>query len=60
MSKQWKIRSFGRRMNINPQQRKVFGKKFSLRENRRIFPIKLRNFKLWKIQKLLNVGFPEG
>jgi len=29
---------------LNPQQPKVFGVKFSLREIRRIFPIKLHNF----------------
>ena len=34
--------------------------KFSLREIRGIFPIKLRNFKLWKMTKLLNFRFPEG
>jgi len=34
--------------------------KFSLREIRRIFPIELRYFKLWKMPKLLNIRFPEG
>ena len=33
---------------INPLQPKVFGVKFSLREIRRIFPIKLPNFKALK------------
>ena len=34
--------------------------KFNLREIRGTFPIKLRNFKLWKMPKLSNFGFPEG
>jgi len=33
---------------VNPKQLKIFEVKFSLRKIRRIFPIKLRNFKLWK------------
>jgi len=36
---------------FNPQQPKVFGVKFSLREIRRIFSIKIRSFKLWKMPK---------
>jgi len=42
------------------QQPKVFGVKFILREIRRIFLIKLRNFEHWKIPKLLNFRFLEG
>jgi len=49
-----------RSVNINPQQPKVFGVKFSLGEIRGIFHIKLGNFKLWKMPKLLNFKFPEG
>jgi len=33
--------------------------KISLRANEKIFPIKLRNFKLWKMPELLNSRFPE-
>jgi len=44
---------------LKPQQPKVFGVKFSLREIRRIFAIKLRNFELWKMPKSLNLRFPE-
>jgi len=39
---------------------KVFGVKFSLREIGRIFSIKIRNFKLWKMPKLLNLKFLGG
>jgi len=46
--------------SLNPLQPKVFGVKFSLREIQMIFPIKLRNFKQWKMPKLLNFRFPEG
>jgi len=45
---------------IDPKQPKVFGVKFSLREIGGIFFIKIRNFKLWKIPKLINFGFPAG
>jgi len=45
---------------VNPWQPKVFGVKFSLREIRRTFPIKLRNLKLWKMPKLLIFRFPQG
>jgi len=44
----------------NPLQPKVFGVKFSLRDFRRIFTIKVRSFKLWKRPKLSNFRFPEG
>jgi len=39
---------------------KVFGMKFSLREVGGIFSTKIRNFKLWKMPKLLNFMFSEG
>ena len=45
---------------LKPLQPKVFGVKFSLREIRKVFPIKLRNFKLREMPKLLNFRFPEG
>ena len=45
---------------FNPQQPNVFGVTFRLRETRRIIPIILRNFKLWKMPKLLNFKFPDG
>ena len=45
---------------VNPQQPKEFGVKFSLREIRRTLPIKLRNFNIWKMPKVLNFRFPEG
>jgi len=45
---------------FNPQQPKVFGIKFGSREIKKIFSIELRNFKLWKMPKLLNFRFPEG
>jgi len=45
---------------INPSQLKVFGVIFSVREIRRIFPIKLHNFQLWKMPKSLNFRFPDG
>jgi len=44
---------------VNPQQPKVFGAKFRLKEVRRIFLIELRNFKLWKMPKLLTLRFLE-
>jgi len=34
--------------------------KFSLREIGRIISIKIRNFKLWKRRKLINIRLPEG
>jgi len=34
--------------------------KFSLREIGRIFSIKIPNFKLWEMPKILNLRFPEG
>jgi len=37
--------------NFNPYQPKVLGVKFSLREIYRIFPIEIRNFKLWEMPK---------
>jgi len=37
---------------INPLQSKVFEMKFSLREIRRIFLTKIRNFKLFKMPEL--------
>jgi len=37
---------------------KIFG--VSLKEIGRIFSIKIRNFQLWKMPKLLNFKFPEG
>jgi len=43
---------------INPEQPKVFGVKFSLREIERIFSIEVRNSKLWKMPKQLNFRFP--
>jgi len=46
--------------SINPLQPKVFGVKFRFREIGRIFPTKIRNFKLCKMPKLLNFRFPEG
>jgi len=49
-----------RNVYVNPLQARVFGVKFSLREIRRIFPIKLWNFKVWKMPKLLNFRFPGG
>jgi len=36
---------------FNPKQPKVFGVKFSLRKIERIFSIKIRNLKLWKMFK---------
>jgi len=43
--------------NTNPYQlKKKFGVKFSLREIRRIFPIELSSFELWKMPKLLIAG----
>jgi len=45
---------------FNPQQPKIFGVKFSLRAIKRIFLIKLRNSKLWKMSKLLNFRLSEG
>ena len=47
-------------ITLNPKQPKVFGVKFSLSEIRRIFFIKMRNYKLRKVPKLLNFSFPEG
>jgi len=49
-----------KKSTLNPKQSNVFGGKFRLREIRRIFPIKLSTFKLWKMPKLLNFRFPEG
>jgi len=37
----------------------VFGLKLSLKEIRRIFTTKKRNFKLWKMPKLLNLGISQ-
>jgi len=45
---------------LNLKQSIVFGEKVSLREIGRIFFVKIRNFKLWKMPKLLNFWFPEG
>jgi len=45
---------------INPYSLKVFGVKFGLRKIGRIFSIKIRNIKLWKMPKLLNFVFTEG
>jgi len=45
---------------FNPLQPTVFGMRCSLRESGRIFRINIRNFKLWKMPKLLNFMFPEG
>ena len=45
---------------IYPQQPKVFGVKFSVREIWMIFPINVRKVKLWKMTKLLNFRFPYG
>jgi len=45
---------------LNPQQPKVFRAKFSLRGIGRFFPIKIRNFKLWKMPELIIFSFPEG
>ena len=39
--------------------RSIYGVKFSLREIRKVFSIKLRNFQLWKLPKLLDFRFPE-
>jgi len=36
---------------VNPKQPKVFGVKFSSREIEKVFPIQMRNFKLWKMPK---------
>jgi len=44
---------------LNQWEPKVFGVKFSLREIRRIFPTKLRTFKLWKMPRELNSRSPE-
>jgi len=41
-------------------QRTWSGVKLSLRELGRIFPTKTRNYKLWKMPKLLNFRFPVG
>ena len=38
--------------SVNPQLPEVFGVKFSSKDFRRIFSIKLHNFKLWKMPKL--------
>jgi len=46
-------------ISFNPLQPEVFGEKFSFREIGRIFSVKIRNFKLWKMPKLLNFTFPE-
>jgi len=45
---------------VNSLQPKVFGVKFSLRETGTIFFTKIRNFKPFKILKLLNLRFQEG
>jgi len=45
---------------VNPLQPKVFGVKFRLREIGRIFSTKIRNFKLWKMPKLVDFRFLEG
>jgi len=47
-------------LSFNPYQPRVFGVRFSLREVARIFSIKIRNFKLRKMLKLLSFRFPEG
>ena len=44
---------------VYPWEPKVFGVK-SLREIGRIFSTEIRNFKLWKMPKLLNFRLPEG
>jgi len=44
----------------NPKQPKVFVVKFSSRKIERIFLIEIRNFKLWKMPKLLNFRFRDG
>jgi len=46
--------------SVNPKQPKVLGLKFSLGDIGRIFAIKICNFKLWKMPKLLNFRFPDG
>jgi len=45
---------------LNPWQPKVFGVKFRSRDIGKIFSTKIRIFKLRKITKLFNFGFPEG
>ena len=45
---------------FKPLQPKVFGVKFRLWEIASIFSTKIRNFKLWKMTKLINFRFPEG
>ena len=47
-------------LNFNPKQPKVFRVKINFREIWGIFAIKLRNFKLTEMPKLLNFRFPEG
>jgi len=46
--------------SLNPEQPKVLGVKFSLREIRGISPTKVRNFRLREMPKLLNLRLPEG
>jgi len=46
-------------VNFNPKKPKVFGVKFSFRKIGRIFSTKVRNFKLWRMPKLLNFRFLE-
>jgi len=43
-----------------PLQPIVFGVKFSFKKMGRIFSIKIRNFKIWEMPKLLNFRTPEG
>ena len=45
---------------FNPQQPKVIGVKFSLREIRRMFSIEIQKCKLLKMPKLIYFRFPEG
>jgi len=47
-------------ISLNPQQPKVFGVKFSIRENGRFFSIKIQTYKLLRMPKLLNFRFREG